>query len=186
MVHDSRTDEICKASVLAAHWRYRFAIRAAAFVGQSGTRQRRTSMSSSAVAVAARAAVASAICVGAINARARLRDERSGRFAFVEARGESDGDVLTQVRTFRSYPPSSERRTPTEAFDDIAPRFPSTSAYTRYPRVITSSSPTPPPEGVSLTSVPASACSSSPAPSLTWARRAPSRRSARFSRRSPS
>jgi len=57
-------------------------------------------MSSSAVAVAARAAVASAICVGAITARARLRDERSGRFAFAEARGESDEDALTQLDIF--------------------------------------------------------------------------------------
>ena len=87
-------------------------------VGQRATRQRRARMASSAVAVAARAAVASAICVGSINARARLRDERSGRFAFAEADGESDEDALPQVRTFRSYLRSSERRTPTEAFDD--------------------------------------------------------------------
>ena len=72
-------------------------------------------MSSSAVAVAARAAVASSICVGSINARARLRDERSGRFAFAEAHGESDEDALPQVRTFRSYPRTSERRAPPEA-----------------------------------------------------------------------
>ena len=144
------------------------------------TRQRRRRMSSSAVAVAARAAVASAICVGAITARARLRDERSGRFAFAEARGESDEDALTQVRTFRSYPRSSERRTPTEALDDVLPPsrlderlrvFPAcfcvlladTAAYS----------------GVSLTSIPAPA---SPPSSRSWtsSRRASSRRSARF------
>ena len=127
--HPFQNRRSCTASFLAAqlcHWRrgdlllshvLAFSFRGGT-VGQRATRQRRARMASSAVAVAARAAVASAICVGSINARARLRDERSGRFAFAEAHGESDEDALPQVRTFRSYPRTSERRAPPEAFDD--------------------------------------------------------------------
>jgi hypothetical protein len=61
------------------------------------------------MAVAARTAVASAICVGVTTARARLTDERLGRFSFAEAGDHSDEDGSPLVLS--RYPLSSGRRT---------------------------------------------------------------------------